>query len=265
VQAAPFKNKPKEASIALAIEIDPGRLRFEPGASGTNVFHDDLELSFFALDDKGKSHEGTHYNLNLALRPDTYERVKAMGLRVNPRIALAPGRYQVRIGVRESGAGELGSVFYDLDVPDFAKGDVAMSGLLMTAASSRLILTPEPDTAVPAALLPGPATSRREFPQGDTLNVFAEVYDNSRGQRRDIEVTTTLLAETGTDVFRSTQSLGADRQGTSRNSSFQYSTSIPLKDIAPGRYLLRVEASARGAASDSGRTSRETLVTVVGK
>ncbi len=264
VQAAPFKNKPKEASVALAIEIDPGRLRFEPGASGSNVLHDDLELSFFALDDKGKSHEGTHYNLNLALRPETYERVKAMGLRVNPRIALAPGRYQVRIGVRESGAGELGSVFYDLEVPDFTKGDVAMSGLLITAASSRLLLTPEPDTTVPAALLPGPATSRREFVQGDTLNVFAEVYDNARGQRRDIEVATTLLAEIGTDVFRSTQSLGADGQGSAKNSSFQYSTSIPLKDIAPGRYLLRVDATARGAATDSGRTSRETLITVIG-
>jgi hypothetical protein len=171
----------------------------------------------------------------------------------------------VRIGVRESGAGELGSVFYDLDVPDFTKGDIAMSGLLMTAASSRLLLTPEPDAMVPTTLLPGPATSRREFLQGDTLNLFAEVYDNTRGHRRDIEVVTTLLAETGTDVFRSTQSLSADRPGTAKNSSFQYSTTIPLKDIAPGRYLLRVDASARGAASDSSRVSRETLVTVVGK
>ncbi len=264
VQAAPFKNKAKEASVALAIEVDPARLRFASDG-GNSVFHDDLELSFFALDDKGKLHEGTHYNLNLALRPDTYTRVQAWGLRVNPRIVLAPGRYQVRVGVRESGAGELGSVFYDLDVPDFTKRGIAMSGLLITAASSRLLLTPEPDATVPAVLLPGPATSRRDFLQGDTLNVFAEVYDNTSGQRRDIEVATTLLAETGNEVFKSTQSLGADRQGNSRNSAFQYSTSIPLKDIQPGRYLLRIEASVRGAATDVGRSSRETLVTVVGK
>ena len=101
VQAAPFRNKPKEASVALAVEIDASRLRFEPAANG--AFHDDLELSFFALDDKGKPHQGTFYNLNLTLRPDTYERVKAQGLRVNPRIALPPGRYQLRIGVSEGG------------------------------------------------------------------------------------------------------------------------------------------------------------------
>ena len=138
-----------------------------------------------------------------------------------------------------------------------------MSGLLITSESSRLPLNPEPDTTVSAALLPGPATSRRDFPQGDALGVFAEVYDNTSGQRQDIEVATTLLAETGNEVFKSTQSLGADRQGNSRNSAFQYSTSIPLKDIQPGRYLLRIEASVRGAATDVGRSSRETLVTVV--
>ena len=137
VQAAPFKNKPKEAAVALAIEVDGARLHFEP-RNNNSVFHDDLEVSFFALDDKGKPHAGTVYNLNLTLQPDTYARVRAQGLRLNPRIGLAPGRYQLRIGVRESGAGELGSVFYDLDVPDFTAERLAISGMLLTSATSRL-------------------------------------------------------------------------------------------------------------------------------
>jgi VWFA-related protein len=261
VQAAPFRSKSKEASVAVAVEIDGSRLRFEPAAN--NAQHDDLELSFFALDDKGKPHQGTAYNLNLTLRPDTYERVKSAGLRVNPRIALAPGRYQVRIGVRESGAGELGSVFYDLDVPDFTKNGLTMSGLLVTAPSARQLITPEPDPVVPASLLPGPATSRREFQQADVLSVFAEVYDNTRESRRDVEVVTTLLAETGTEVFKSTQGLGADADRNSKSNTYQYSTSIPLKSLQPGRYLLRTEVSPRIAAGDTTRVSRETLITVV--
>ena len=113
--------------MALAIEVDGGRLNFEP-AKGS--FHDDLELSFFALDDKGKPHQGTFYNLNLTLRPELYERIRTQGLRMNPRVGLPSGRYQMRIGVRESGAGELGSVFYDLDIPDFSAAGLAMSGVL---------------------------------------------------------------------------------------------------------------------------------------
>ena len=71
--------------------------------------------------------------------------IQAFGFRVNPRIDLPPGRYQVRIGARESGAGEVGTVFYDLEVPDFAKEKLTMSDVLLTAATSKLVMTPLPD------------------------------------------------------------------------------------------------------------------------
>jgi VWFA-related protein len=260
IQAAPFKGASKDASVAVAIEVDGGHLRFERTPS--NAYHDDLEVSFFALDDKGKPHQGAYYNLNLTLRPDTFERVKTGGLRVSPRVALAPGRYQFRIGVRESGAGELGTVFYDLDVPDFTRRAVMLSGLLLTADSSIRLLTPEPDSVVTPGVLPGPATSRREFPQTDTLKTFAELYDNVRDVKHDLDVVTTLLGEGGTEAFRSTQTFTANASRS--GSTFQYSTSIPLEQLQSGRYLLRVEASARGTnLGDAGRTSRETLVTVL--
>jgi VWFA-related protein len=263
VQAAPFKSKPNEASVALAIEVNGSRLHFEP-RNNNSVFHDDLELSFFALDDKGKQHQGNFYNLNLTLRPETYERVRTLGLRLNPRMGLAPGRYKLRIGVRESGAGELGSVFYDLDVPDFMTDGLAMSGVLLTATTAPLLFTPERDAVVAAALLPGPATSRREFVQGDTLNVFAEVYDNIPPQQRhQVEITTTLLGESGQEVFKSGQTAG-DPQNKSRNTSVGYAAGIPLKDVQPGRYLLRVEAAAHGGNVNGVKpAARDTLVTVL--
>ena len=137
--------------------------------------------------------------------------------------------------------------------------------MLLTSATSRLMTSAEPDTAV-AGLLPGPATSKREFIQGETLTVFAEVYNNlAPQQRRQIDVVTTLVAETGIEAFKSTQPAGADSQSKSRNNSVTYTTSVPLKDIQPGRYLLRVEAMARGAGNtDSVKlVARETLLTVL--
>jgi len=267
VQAAPFRSKPKEASIALAIEVDGARLRFQPQQNNT-TFHDDLEVSFFALDDKSKPHEGTVYNLNLTLRPEAYERVRSQGLRLNPRVALAPGRYQVRIGIRESGAGELGSVFYDLDVPNFASDQLSMSGVLLTSDRSQSALTAEADKTVPPMLLPGPATTRREFGNRDTLSLFAEIYDNlPPNDGHTLDVVTTLVSETGRDVFKSTQTLSGNTEDKSRDksklTSLSYATSVPLKDLPPGRYLLRLGATAmlRGAAVKS--VARETLITVV--
>jgi hypothetical protein len=42
----------------------------------------------------------------------------------------------VRIAARQTGADRIGSVFYDLQVPDFTKNSLMMSGLLLTAPSS---------------------------------------------------------------------------------------------------------------------------------
>src|SRR5918993_133360 len=83
---------------------------------------------------------------------------KGNGLRANTRVELPPGRYQLRIGVRESGAGETGTVFYDLDVPDFTRQRLSMSGLLLSAPSAQQTFTVQPDP-VAAKVLPGAATS----------------------------------------------------------------------------------------------------------
>src|SRR5436309_14921856 len=123
-----------------------------------------------------------HTLLNLMLRPETAGRVKAAGFRANTRIALAPGRYQVRIGAREEASARLGSVFYDLQVPDFSKDPVMLSGLLISAPSSDQTPTAQRDDVV-QKLLPGYATSRRDFVRSDTLSLLAEIYDNSSSRQ----------------------------------------------------------------------------------
>ena len=50
VQAVPFRNTAKEASVALTIEMDSSRFHFEPRNNGT-VFANKLELSYFSLSD----------------------------------------------------------------------------------------------------------------------------------------------------------------------------------------------------------------------
>jgi VWFA-related protein len=246
VHAAPFKGAERQASVALAVELDAARLRFAEQPNKT--YADSLELSLFALDERGKSHGGNFFQFNLALRPETYERVRDSIVRMNPRIALPPGRYQLRVGVRESGGGEMGSVFYDLQVPDYTDKGLAMSGLLLTADSARQQLTAQPDSEIPADVLPSPATSRREFTRDDVLTAFAEVYDNlsSRTPQR-IEVVTTLAGEDGVAAFSSRDSLGGTSAAAdARAARIPVVRQIPLKNVRPGRYTLRVEARALG-------------------
>jgi VWFA-related protein len=261
VQAAPFKNTQKEASVALAIELDGDRLQFAP-PNEKGQFANKIELSFFSLNQNGKALAGTRTELDLTLRPETRDRVKAHGVRVNPRINLPPGRYQVRIGARDSFAGQAGTVFYDLDVPDFRKEKLMIGGLLITSASAQQTPSIQPDKTV-EKLLPAAATSRRQFPRGDLLALYTEIYDNmpARPPRR-VDVSVRLLAENGGEVFASKDELtNGSEQGQKPWEIYGYAKGISLKDVAPGRYLLRVEAQVRGN-EDVKPVTREALISV---
>ena len=259
VHTAPFKGPAREASVAVAIEVDASRLQFTEQPNKT--FADGVELSLFALDERGRQLGGTFFQFNLALRPETYERVRGSIVRLNPRIALPPGRYQLRVGVRETGAGEMGSVFADVQVPDYSARGLAMSGLLLTDEAARGEFSPQPDDQLPAGTLPAPATSRRAFSRNSTLSAFAEVYDSgaSRDARR-IEVTTTLMGEDGNAAFSSRESI-AGASADVKSSRIPLSKQIVLKDVRPGRYVLRVDARLLGGGANP--VSRETPITVV--
>ena len=263
VQAAAFKSTPRNASVALAIEVDATRLQFAP-QKDTGIFANTVELSLYGINAQGKPLQGLRTALDLTLRPETHQRVKQHGLRANPRIELPPGRYQVRIGVRESGAGEMGTVFYDLDVPDFARGRVNMSGLLLTAPSAQRTLTVQADP-IASKLLPGAATSRRSFASSDVLSLYAEIYENgANGPPRRVDVTTRLINEAGRDVSVAHEVL--ERGASAANdkaATFVLSRDVPLKDVAPGRYLLRVDAQLRGETGDETAVVRETSIRVM--
>lgn len=198
--------------------------------------------------------------MTLTLRPETYQRVKDGGLRVNPRITLAPGRYQVRVGARETGGGALGAVFYDLQVPDFSKDPLMLSGLLLTAPSSEQVPTAQSDPSL-AKLLPGAPTSRREFLRSDTLSLLAEIYDNGKSlQPRQIDTAVSLIAESGQEVFAARDSL-ANTADAKKWDAYAYMRQIALANVAPGRYLLRLEVHVRGNTNVK-PALRETLITV---
>ncbi|MGH9329644.1 MAG: VWA domain-containing protein, partial [Vicinamibacterales bacterium] len=92
--AAPFKGTAPNASVLLSVEVDGADLKFvEKGG----LFHNDLEVTAIAYDDKGKVRDSKPLTLKLDLRPQTQEAVAKNGFRVTTRLQVPPGRYQIRI------------------------------------------------------------------------------------------------------------------------------------------------------------------------
>jgi VWFA-related protein len=239
--AAPFKGASPNASVAVGVEIDGADLRF---TEQDGKFVDNLEVSVIAIDVAGKIRDGSRDVLNMGLKPDTRERVAERGIRMHTRLnKLAPGRYQLRLAARETGAGRLGSLTYDLEVPDFSKEPLTMSGIVLAAASGQQVMTAKPDDEL-RAVLPAAATATREFPRGDTLAMFVEVYDNAAQTPHKVDITTTVLADDGRTIFSTTEERStSELQG--KRGGYGISAQIPLADAAPGLYVLKVEATSR--------------------
>jgi hypothetical protein len=113
-------------------------------------------------------------------------------------------------------------------------------------------------------VLPAPATSRREFSQRDLIALYTEIYDNLGTQMaRHIDVAVRMMSEDGKEALAIRDTL--ENGGVAPKKPWDlygYSREVPLKNIAPGRYALRVEAQIRGN-KDVKPVARETLITVV--
>lgn len=256
--AAVFKGAAPNGAVVLSTLIGARDLAL---AEQEGTFRNTLDQVVTAVDYRGRAVDGGRRTVGLTLRPDSVPRLRAGGFRMLSQVDLPPGRYQVRIAVGESGGGRSGSVLLDVEVPDFAKTPFTMSSLALTSATSAVGPTAREKDPL-AKMLPGPLTTFREFPQGDELALFAEVYDRSTTQPHKVDITTSVRAEGGGQVVFQTREERDSSELAGGPGGYGVSARIPLKDVAPGMYVLRVEALNRAASRDT--VMRETVFRVVG-
>nr|MCU0255777.1 VWA domain-containing protein [Vicinamibacterales bacterium] len=239
VTVAPFKGAAPNASVLVAAHLGGRELRF---AEKDGKFLNTIELSLIAVDSQGKIRNGDRSKVDLALSPPTYQAVRGAGFRLLSRIDLPPGRYQLRVAARESG-GLVGAVPFDLEVPDFSKEPLSMSGLVLTSVSAAMTPTARQDEQL-KGVLDGPPAVVRDFLRGDTLSLFTEIYDNEASTPHRVDIVTTVVGEDGRQVFKTEDERSSSELGGARG-GYGYAAKVPLADVAPGRYLLRVEARSR--------------------
>ena len=193
VFAAPLKGTAPNASIALTLEVEGRGLTFAEQERPVRG----RRRGQRARGGQGRQDQGRRTRCRAAQaasrRPT--RRVARHGVRISRRLELPPGRYQLRVGVRDGGSGATGSVLYDLDVPDFSKEPLSMSGLLLTLGVRDSDAVREPRSGVQGgaagAARPRSATSRattrwRSSPRSTTtrLKVAHRVVHQGDGDCR---------------------------------------------------------------------------------
>ena len=158
------------------------------------------------------------------------------------RFDLPAGRYQLRVAAHDTAGGRIGSVNYDLEVPDYSKLPLSMSGLLLTSRAGTHTPTARPDPALQRAM-PAPPVALRMFPRDDEVLVFAEIYERAAATPHSVDITTTVTAG-GTVVWtHSDERSSSELQGA--NGGYGHTVRVPMSGFQPGGYVLHVEARSR--------------------
>jgi len=229
MHAVPFaKEGSRDAEIAIILQGQHARPEGSP-ATG-----DEVNVLVHAYDLDAKLQATDNVKAHLGLRKDATDDLR---YGVLSRLTLKPGRYQLRLAASSSLVGKSGSVYCDLDVPDFSKSALQLSGVMLE-------VTPSPLAAPKgklAALVPIVPSAQREFVSEDAVTAFARVYQGGKDPLQHVDTTTRIVDRTGAEVFSKVESLGLDRFATGRSADLKLS--LPIGALPPGAYLLSIFAT----------------------
>jgi hypothetical protein len=240
------------AAVPLPIEFDNVTVTVEVGAGALGFDARDgrhentVDLAIVPVGVGGKVYPLVNGHARLSLPPEDAEAVRTHGLRMLERLTLPAGTYQLHIAAREQRHGASGSVICDVVVPDRTATGLSMTPLLISGTRARRVPSANRDDRVLRALGGSPPTTSRVFHRDETLSAYAEVADIGATIRRDVELVTIVRDARDRDVVHSVRPNASNRVAPGR--SFPYAIDVPLRTLPPGRYVLRVEARATGAA-----------------
>jgi len=231
VTAVPYKGGGRNSDVLLVVELDGRRLGLiEQGGKHAGS----VDVAWAAVSADGQRTPGGHYRSVLALETDTYMRAVQDGIRFVSEFNIQPGRYQLRVGAGGM-AGPAGSVIADLEVPDFTRLPLGMSGLAVTSQRAADVPTHLVKNRL-ERVLPAPPSTRRDFDSTDEVAIYAEVYTGRGVQANGLVATAALRDRAG----RVVQAVSAQQSDGVRGIGF--TARLSFSGVPSGDYVLRFQA-----------------------
>jgi VWFA-related protein len=210
--------------VATILVTDP--IGTEAGAPETH----DVELLSVAYDTGWRSKVSHRQTIAIARVPGIDDPAK---YELTTRFALKPGRYELRFAAEVGG--RTGSVFLSLDVPNFAKESLSLSGLVVVKSFDGRIAR-----GVSVGDLPVVPTANRTFTRQDPPVVYMRVYQGGSKPVAPVSMQAEVRDSHDRVVWTET-SLVAPGDFTAARSA-DYRVSLPPGRFEPGEHLLTVTA-----------------------
>ena len=228
VSVAPFAMPgAAEAAVAIVLGVRQEVAADRPQPNGS------VKVVAAAFDRNGRSVQSETQTVGVTWRPDAKGR---MPYEVLSRLALKPGRYEVRVAL-DGGANGRASVYTYVDVPDFSQQPLSLSGVVL-AASPPVLSAPKDAFA---NLLPVVPTAQRLFARTDRVTAFLRVYQRTGKPAQPASVTVRIVDIADHDLMNVVTPVAADRFAGNRGAD--YRVDLPIERLGVGEYLLTIEAT----------------------
>lgn len=241
--AVPLASVTRESLVALTIEVSEPRSGVEnsEGRLGDDVQYAVLVVS--TASGKPVMRIGNTVHLG-SKAPMDASSSSGVTYQMPMMLSLNPGQYQLRASALSTQLRVGGSVYLDLAMPDFTKGPIAVSGLVIGYADGpRVPQTEAPRTASrsgPNAFgsLPFAPTLDREFKPSDSLRVYAQVRNRSPGP---IDAAVSLIDQRNRAVITTSQQIASTPDRIA-----QVTAILPLNGLTPGAYRICLTTKTGG-------------------
>jgi VWFA-related protein len=172
-----YSEEPRSsAAIRMLLDVDARDLSYSDQPDGTRIVA--VDVAAFALGERGAIAGSNDRAYRIRLSPEEYQAASSGGLVFKLNVNLAkPGAYQMRVAVRDAASGKIGSASQFVEVPDFQKRRLALSGIIMNGpqveGTSRGWEASNKDYGIAA---PGTA-AMRVFHPGDPVSFAYVIFD----------------------------------------------------------------------------------------
>jgi VWFA-related protein len=229
LQLTPFysDNSKHEAVMQTLLHIDASRLNFK---QVEGKYKTDLEIVGFVFDSQGKLVDNFSDAIALNFLPKTYEETLKRGLLSSRTMNLKSGVYQMRVFVRETDSGLIGTANNYIDIPNLKSDRLALSSIFMGAQSA----SDKNATSHTSTL------SQRRYQSNSQLDYLFLIY-NAKGDNNTAQLEMSVRIMKGRQLkysspFKAVQAL----EGSTQPSRIITGGSMLLQNLAPGDYTFEI-------------------------
>jgi len=244
ITAAPFAipGKP-ESAVALVVGIR------QPIRQSSERFIENVDLQITAYNADGRSFGNSRSRADVTIRAGSSG---AAEYEVFGQINLKPGRYQLRVAANVGSLDTSGSIYFDVDVPDFSAVPVSLSGLVVSAAPSPAHAPKDLFKAV----MPVVPTTQRAFSPKHTVSAFARVYQGGKGKAVPVTARVQIRNDADEVVIDRPVDLPAGQFGSTRSAEIRFP--VPVADLKAGAYVVTISTTV--GATTARRDARFSVV-----